>query len=74
MFQLEKTLSSASHPYCQFGTGNLETLLEAPKRAGQDIRQELLKFHDSYYSANIMKLCILGKGKVYLLDHVTCVC
>jgi insulysin len=63
MFQLEKSLSNPNHPYCHFGTGNLETLEVDPKSKGKDIRQELLKFHDSYYSANIMKLCILGRGK-----------
>ncbi|OBZ83270.1 Insulin-degrading enzyme [Choanephora cucurbitarum] len=68
MFQLEKSLSNPNHPYCHFGTGNLETLCESPKRKGQDIRQELLKFHDNYYSANIMKLCILGREP---LDQLT---
>ena len=37
--------------------------MEAPKRRGVDVRQELLKFHETFYSANIMKLCVLGKGK-----------
>ncbi|KAI8967298.1 Metalloenzyme, LuxS/M16 peptidase-like protein [Mycotypha africana] len=68
MFQLEKSLSNPNHPYCHFGTGNLETLYENPKKSGQDIRQELLKFHDTYYSANIMKLCILGRES---LDQLT---
>ena len=64
MFQLEKSLSNPDHPYCHFGTGSLETLYDEPKAKGQDIRAELLKFHDNYYSANIMKLCILGRGKL----------
>ncbi|RCH79537.1 Insulinase (Peptidase M16), partial [Rhizopus stolonifer] len=68
MFQLEKSLSNPDHPYCHFGTGNLETLYENPKKNGQDIREELLKFHDHYYSANIMKLCILGRES---LDQLT---
>ncbi|KAI9477913.1 MAG: Metalloenzyme, LuxS/M16 peptidase-like protein [Benjaminiella poitrasii] len=68
MFQLEKSLSNPDHPFCHFGTGNLETLYENPKRNGKDIRQELLKFHDTYYSANIMKLCILGRES---LDQLT---
>ncbi|KAI7895156.1 Metalloenzyme, LuxS/M16 peptidase-like protein [Mucor mucedo] len=68
MFQLEKSLSNPDHPYCHFGTGNLETLFENPKRNGKDIREELLKFHDSYYSANIMKLCVLGREP---LDQLT---
>ncbi|CDH56832.1 a-pheromone processing metallopeptidase ste23 [Lichtheimia corymbifera JMRC:FSU:9682] len=68
MFQLEKSLSNPNHPYCHFGTGNLETLYDSPKAKGQDIRAELLKFHDNYYSANIMKLCILGRES---LDQLT---
>ncbi|KAI9321267.1 Metalloenzyme, LuxS/M16 peptidase-like protein [Dichotomocladium elegans] len=68
MFQLEKTLSNPNHPYCHFGTGNLDTLFEDPKKKGLDIRSELLKFHENYYSANIMKLCILGRES---LDQLT---
>ncbi|ORX55207.1 hypothetical protein DM01DRAFT_1335502 [Hesseltinella vesiculosa] len=68
MFQLDKTLSNPDHPYCHFGTGNLETLSDVPKALGKDIRDELLKFHDSYYSANIMKLCIFGRES---LDTLT---
>lgn len=63
LFQLEKNLSSPDHPYSQFGTGNLETLQDAPGREGVDVRDELIKFHAKYYSANIMKLVILGRGK-----------
>ncbi|KAF9132143.1 Insulinase (Peptidase M16) [Mortierella sp. 14UC] len=68
LFQLEKNLSSPDHPYHQFGTGNLETLEEAPGRAGIDVRDELIKFHSKYYSANIMKLVILGREP---LDQLT---
>ena len=69
MFQLEKSLSNPDHPYCHFGTGSLETLYDEPKAKGQDIRAELLKFHDNYYSANIMKLCILGRGKLFSFSY-----
>lgn len=65
LFQLEKNLSSPDHPYHQFGTGNLETLEEAPGREGIDVRDELIKFHSKYYSANIMKLVILGRGMFF---------
>lgn len=60
-FQLEKSLSDASHPYSKFGTGNLTTLWEEPRARGVDIRQELLKFHAEYYSANMMKLVVIGR-------------
>ncbi|KAG0046086.1 Insulinase (Peptidase M16) [Gryganskiella cystojenkinii] len=61
LFQLEKNLSNPDHPYSNFGTGNLETLQDAPGREGIDVRDELIKFHAKYYSANIMKLVILGR-------------
>ncbi|KAG0266792.1 Insulinase (Peptidase M16) [Mortierella polycephala] len=61
LFQLEKDLSSPDHPYSQFGTGNLETLQDAPALEGINVRDELIKFHSKYYSANIMKLVILGR-------------
>ncbi|ORX53679.1 hypothetical protein DM01DRAFT_1336212 [Hesseltinella vesiculosa] len=58
--QIEKSLSNKNHPWHKFETGNLETLMGSPKKQGLDIRDELLRFHSNYYSANIMKLCVLG--------------
>ncbi|RCI06352.1 Insulinase (Peptidase M16) [Rhizopus stolonifer] len=66
--QVEKTLSDPKHPWHLFETGNLETLMDRPKQLGLDIRQELLKFHDTYYSANIMKLVVVGRES---LDQLT---
>ncbi|CAG8531276.1 2424_t:CDS:10 [Paraglomus occultum] len=61
LFQLEKSLCNPNHPYNKFGTGNLKTLRDEPLKEGIDVREELLKYHETYYSANIMKLCVLGK-------------
>ena len=60
-FQLEKSLSSPEHPFHKFGTGNTETLVNMPKANGVDIREQLLEFHSAYYSANLMRLCVLGR-------------
>jgi len=60
-FQLEKSLSSPAHPFHKFGTGNTETLVNMPKANGVDIREQLLEFHSAYYSANLMRLCVLGR-------------
>lgn len=49
MIQLERTLSNEQHAYHKFGTGNKVTLLEEPTQRGQDVRKELLAFHERYY-------------------------
>ncbi|RIA87179.1 Metalloenzyme, LuxS/M16 peptidase-like protein [Glomus cerebriforme] len=69
MHQLERSLSNPNHPYSRFSTGNLETLKENPIKQGLNIRDELLKFHDKYYSANIMKLVVLGKESLDQLSQ-----
>ena len=42
--------------------GNKLTLVTRPKENGISTRDELLKFHNSFYSANIMALVVLGRG------------
>ncbi|XP_071653509.1 insulin-degrading enzyme-like [Temnothorax longispinosus] len=59
---LEKLSIKPDHPYSKFGMGNKETLDATPKKLGINVRTELKKFYDNYYSAHIMSLCILGKG------------
>lgn len=46
-----------------FFSGNKDTLDTIPKSNGVNVRDALLKFHDGYYSSNIMGLCVLGKGQ-----------
>lgn len=54
--------------------GNKLTLETRPSKEGVDVRQELLKFHSTYYSSNLMGLCVLGRGKMTLLTHVMLKC
>jgi hypothetical protein len=42
--------------------GNWDTLEVKAKEKGLDTRLELIKFYDSHYSANLMKLVVYGKG------------
>lgn len=67
MFQLEKSLSSKNHAYWRFGTGNMDSLWTDPRQNGLNPRDELLKFHQKYYSANLYKLAVVGSGKLHLL-------
>ncbi|TRY55889.1 hypothetical protein DNTS_029134 [Danionella cerebrum] len=68
LFQLEKATGNPKHPFSKFGTGNKLTLETRPSQQGIDIRKELLKFHSTYYSSNLMALCVLGRET---LDDLT---
>ncbi|XP_022253443.1 insulin-degrading enzyme-like, partial [Limulus polyphemus] len=69
--QLEKSLGNPKHDFSKFGTGNKETLEEIPKSQNIDVREELLKFHEKWYSANIMALCVIGKESLDELIEMT---
>lgn len=60
-YQLEKHTSNPKHPFNGFSTGNFETLNNQPIKDGIDVRDVLIEFHKSHYSANLMSLVILGK-------------
>lgn len=69
--QLDKSTVDPSHPFSRFGTGNKLTLDTRPKEKGLSIRDELLKFHSSFYSANIMALVVLGRENLDDLTNLT---
>jgi len=52
-----QAVMNPAHPYSQFSVGTLETLGDRPDSA---IRDELIRFYKSHYSANIMRLVVLG--------------
>ncbi|KAK2763223.1 Insulinase (Peptidase M16) [Arachnomyces sp. PD_36] len=61
LMQLAKSLSNTDHPYHHFSTGNLQTLRDDPQKQGINVRNEFMKFHEKHYSANRMKLVVLGR-------------
>lgn len=61
LMQLNKSLSSPHHPYHLFATGNWDLLHDQPKARGVVIRDEFMKFYSTQYSANRMKLAVLGQ-------------
>jgi secreted Zn-dependent insulinase-like peptidase len=46
------------HPYSILGVGTADTLANRP---GRPVRDDLLKFYEQYYSANLMALAVLGR-------------
>lgn len=69
LYQLDKSLTNPEHPYHKFSTGNLKTLGEIPKSQNLDIREELLNYYNNSYSANLMKLCVLGREDLDTLSE-----
>ncbi|KAL1312426.1 hypothetical protein HN51_039044 [Arachis hypogaea] len=70
MNQLQKHLSSEDHPYHKFSTGNWDTLEVKPKEKGLDTRNELLKFYDHHYSANIMCLVVYTNESLDKIQNI----
>ncbi|CAB3224482.1 unnamed protein product [Arctia plantaginis] len=68
--QLNKSTADPKHPFHKFGTGNKETLETIPKSKNMDVRKELLKFHEKWYSSNIMTLVVLGKESLDELEAI----
>jgi len=57
-FYAKKQVMNPDHPYTRFSVGSNETLAD---RDGDSIRDELIRFYDDHYSANIMALAVVGK-------------
>ncbi|XP_076245093.1 insulin degrading metalloproteinase isoform X2 [Calliopsis andreniformis] len=68
--QLEKSSADPKHPFSKFGTGNRETLEIIPKQKGINVREELIKFYETFYSSNLMSLCVLGKESLDELEKI----
>lgn len=67
--QLEKSLSNLEHPFSYFGTGNFEVLKTRPEARGVDVRQKFMDFHKKHYSVNRIKLVILGRESLDVLEE-----
>ncbi|CCH58595.1 hypothetical protein TBLA_0A08050 [Henningerozyma blattae CBS 6284] len=69
LYQLGKSLSNHEHPYHKFSTGSKLTLLENTETLNLNIREELIKFYNKWYSSNIMNLCIIGREDLGTLSR-----
>ena len=67
-FEALKTTLAKGHPYSKFSVGNLQTLKDTPSKS---LRDALLDFYAAHYSANNMRLVILGKEPLNKLKEWT---
>nr|CAH8840917.1 unnamed protein product [Trichobilharzia regenti] len=70
LFQLERTLSKTGHDYAKFFSGNRYSLFQSSSAQSVNTREQLLKFHSTWYSANIMGLVVLGKESLDDLEKL----
>ncbi|KAJ0349490.1 hypothetical protein COL154_013553 [Colletotrichum chrysophilum] len=68
LYQLEKSLSNPKHPFSRFSTGNFEVLKVQPEANGVNVRAKFMEFHEKHYSANRMKLVVLGREPLDVLE------
>ncbi|CAK8675757.1 unnamed protein product [Clavelina lepadiformis] len=68
LHQLDKSTADPNHKFSRFSTGNRETLDIIPKSNGICVREALLKYHDKFYSSNVMGLAVLGKESLDELE------
>jgi secreted Zn-dependent insulinase-like peptidase len=54
----QKHALNPKHPVAGFNVGSVETLADKP---GKPARDELIRFYEQHYSANLMTLAVLGK-------------
>lgn len=66
--QLSKSLANPEHPYHKFSTGNLKTLRDDPLKRNVKIRDAFIAFYEKHYSANRMKLVVLGREPLDVLE------
>lgn len=60
-------LMNPEHPYSRFTVGSLESLADRP---GDAVRDDLLNFYDAHYSANQMRLVVLGSQSLDQLQSL----
>ena len=66
--QLERSFANPKHPHYQFATGNLDVLKNEPEAQGINVREKFIEFYDTHYSSNRMKLCVLGREPLDVLE------
>ena len=65
IFSASKMAMNPEFPYTRFSTGNLETLANRPD---SNVRDELIHFYETHYSADRMTLVITGDDSLDALE------
>ncbi|MEJ2762742.1 insulinase family protein [Photobacterium sp. MCCC 1A19761] len=66
LYQVHKETINPAHPFAKFSVGDLSTLDD---RENRSIRDELLNFYRTHYSAELMCLVLLGPQSLDQLEY-----
>ncbi|PKF79027.1 peptidase M16 [Vibrio sp. vnigr-6D03] len=66
LFQVHKEVVNPEHPFSKFSVGNIETLSD---REGSSIRDEIIEFYGTHYSADLMTLAVVGPQELDELER-----
>ncbi len=64
-FEAQKQVLNPEHHYSRFAVGNLQSLSNSDDSL---IREELIRFYQRYYSANLMTLAVIGPQSLDQLE------
>ena len=67
---MTKSRANVEHPFSKFFTGNRYTLLESTAAQGIDLREQLIRFYETHYSANQMTLAIVAPQPIEELKQM----
>lgn len=62
IMHIEKFFAKPNNPFSFFSTGNVKSLKTIPEEKNINVHLELVKFFQKWYSANLMTLCVIGRG------------
>ncbi|WP_299014941.1 insulinase family protein [uncultured Photobacterium sp.] len=66
LYQVHKETVNPAHPFAKFSVGDLTTLDD---RDDKSVREELIAFYQTHYSANLMALVLLGPQSLDELEE-----
>ena len=61
LYQVQKETINPQHPFAKFSVGNHETLAD---RENANIRDEIISFHHTHYSADLMTLTLISPDPI----------
>ncbi|MGR5220171.1 insulinase family protein [Vibrio parahaemolyticus] len=65
LYQVQKETINQEHPFSKFSVGNIDTLSD---RDGNTIRDEIMRFHNEQYSADLMTLALISPDSLDELE------